>query len=51
MFAKALNCHEFGVHSVSDEKRISIEVLKDFDTFTYKEPTYFVVDLSNKKEN
>lgn len=48
VFAKALNCHEFGVYSVEDEKRISIEVLKDFDTSTYKEPNYLVIDLKNE---
>ncbi len=44
-FAKALNCHEFGVHSVEDEKRISINILKDFDISTYIEPKYQVIDL------
>lgn len=51
VFAKALNCHELGVHSVQEEKKLSIDVLKDFDTSSYKEPNYKGIDLkcnSNK---
>lgn len=51
VFAKALNSHEFGVHCVDDEKRISIEVLKDFDTSIYKEPNYPIVKLRILKSN
>lgn len=50
VFAKTLNCHEIGVHSVADEKKISIEVVKDFDISIYKEPNYSVVDLRNPNE-
>lgn len=47
VFAKALNCHELGVHSVQEEKKLSIEALKDFDTSTYTEPNYTMIDLKN----
>lgn len=46
-FAKALNCHEFDVHSVADEKKVGKEVIKDFAISAYKEPNYSVVDLRN----
>ncbi len=51
VFAKGLNCHEIGVHSVLDEKRISINILQDFDTSSYKTPNYKEIDLKNLTVN
>ena len=47
VFAKALNCHEFNVYSVSDEKKVGMGVLNNFDTSEYKEPNYEVINLKS----
>ena len=44
-FAKSLNCHELGIHSVKDEKKIGTEAIIDFDITEYNEPNYEVIDL------
>ncbi len=50
VFAKSLNCHELGIHSVQDEKRIGTTQVREFNSVEYKDPNYQMIDLREKFE-
>lgn len=49
VFAKSLNCHELGIHSVQDEKRVGNTQVKDFDLTKYSAPNHQMIDLREKR--
>lgn len=40
-----MNCHELGIRSVQDEKKVGGMLIKYVDPTQYKAPTYRKIDL------
>ena len=47
VFAKDLNCNNFGIFNTKDERRIALERLEDFDVKDYINPNYKEIKIKD----